>query len=131
VLTGRAVPGGRLKILAGENIEAGSQVNIQYGGGVAGNDRFIQDYGFLDSLDGGTAFDMVANILMGGAAGGGNAAEFGRRAAMNLSDRTAALEALKATTIEEDEAKLEKATERDTREALAFRIGLKKALDRL
>ena len=102
VLTGRAVPGGRLKILAGENIEAGSQVNIQYGGGVAGNDRFIQDYGFLDSLDGGTAYDMVANILMGGAAGGGNAAEFGRRAAMNLSDRTAALEALKTTSIAED-----------------------------
>lgn len=131
VLTGRAVSGGRLKILAGENIEAGSQVNIQYGGGVAGNDRFIQDYGFLDSLDGGTAYDMVANILMGGAAGGGNAAEFGRRAAMNLSDRTSALEALKVTSIEEDEAELDKATERDMREALTFRIGVKKALERL
>ena len=132
ILTGRAVPGGRLKILAGENVEAGSQVNIQYGGGVAGNDRFIQDYGFLDTLDGGTAFDMVANALLGGAAVG-NAAEFGRRPAMNLSDRTAALEALKATSIAEDEAELENTaeTERDMREALAFRIGVKKALERL
>lgn len=127
VLTGRAVPGGRLKILAGENVEAGSQVHISYGGGVAGNDRFIQDYGFLDAADGGFAFDVVAKALL---VGGGGGAEFGLNL-MGQRDRTAALEALKTTTIEHDEAELEKATERDMREALAFRIGVKRALERL
>ena len=124
VLTGRAVPGGRLKIFAGETVEAGSQVNIPYGGGVAGNDRFIQDYGFLDAADGGFAFDVVARALLGG---GG---EFGRTL-MGQRDRTAALEALKTTTIEQDETELEGTTERDMREALAFRIGVKRALERL
>ena len=124
VLTGRAVPGGRLKILAGETVEAGSQVNIPYGGGVAGNDRFIQDYGFLDATDGGFAFDVVAKALVGG---GG---EFGPTL-MGQRDRTAALEALKTTTIEQDEADLEGTTERDIREALAFRIGVKRALEGL
>ena len=40
VLTGRAIPGGELKVVAGENVAAGDQINICYGGGVAGNDRF-------------------------------------------------------------------------------------------
>ena len=124
VLTGRAVPGGRLKILAGETVEAGSQVNIPYGGGVAGNDRFIQFYGFLDAADGGFAFDVVAKTLLGG---GG---EFGPTL-MGKRDRTAALEALNTTTIEQDEAELEGTKERDMREALAFRIGVKRALERL
>ena len=124
VLTGRAVPGGRLKILAGETVEAGSQVNIPYGGGVAGNDRFVQDYGFLDAADGGFAFDVVAKALLGG---GG---EFGPTL-MGQRDRTAALATLKTTTIEQDEAELEGTTERDMREALAFRIGVKRALERL
>ena len=124
VLTGRAVPGGRLRILAGETVEAGSQVNIPYGGGVAGNDRFIQDYGFLDAADGGFAFDVVARALLGG---GG---EFGPNL-MGQRDRTAALEALKTTAIEQDVAELEKTTERDMREAVAFRIGVKRALERL
>ena len=125
VLTGRAVPGGRLRILAGETVEAGSQVNIPYGGGVAGNDRFIQDYGFLDAAGGGFAFDVVARALRGG--GGG---EFGPTR-MGQRDRTAALEALKTTTIEQDETELEGTAERDMREALAFRIGVKRALERL
>ena len=76
VLTGRAVPGGRLKILAGETVEAGSQVNIPYGGGVAGNDRFIQDYGILDATDGGFAFDVVAKARgPAGSDGGAGGAE--------------------------------------------------------
>ena len=124
VLTGRAVPGGRLKILAGETVEAGSQVNIPYGGGVAGNDRFIQDYGFLDAADGGFAFDIVAKALLGG---GG---EFGPTL-IGQRDRTAALATLKTTTIEQDEAELEGTTERDVKEALTFRLGVKRSLERL
>jgi hypothetical protein len=55
VLTGRAVPGGELKVVAGSQLKEGNAINICYGGGVAGNDRFIQDYGFLDSgMDGTT-----------------------------------------------------------------------------
>eukprot|EP00566_Odontella_aurita_P014007 CAMPEP_0113526506 /NCGR_PEP_ID=MMETSP0015_2-20120614/779_1 /TAXON_ID=2838 /ORGANISM="Odontella" /LENGTH=439 /DNA_ID=CAMNT_0000424839 /DNA_START=194 /DNA_END=1509 /DNA_ORIENTATION=+ /assembly_acc=CAM_ASM_000160 len=65
VLTGRAAPGGSLKVAAGRTIEPGEQINICYGGGVAGNDRFVQDYGFLDNFDDGTAFDIVAKILAG------------------------------------------------------------------
>merc|ERR1719353_2169341 len=48
VLSGRAVPGGSLRIVAGRDIPAGEQVFIQYGGGAIGSDRFLQDYGFLD-----------------------------------------------------------------------------------
>ena len=127
VLTGRAVKGGRLRILAGRNVAAGEQINICYGGGVAGNDRFIQDYGFLDTFDDGTAFDLVANALEG-------KAEFGSRSSslsMSNSDKAATLEALGSTSITEDEAELANAKERDVRAAIEFRIGVKKALERL
>ena len=128
VLTGRAAPGGRLRILAGRNVNAGEQINICYGGGVAGNDRFIQDYGFLDTFDDGTAFDMVAKMLTGtgGRAGFGG----GGHGSMSNSDKAATLEAMQATTLEEDEAALDAAKEGDIRAALAFRIGMKKALER-
>eukprot|EP00562_Extubocellulus_spinifer_P033435 CAMPEP_0178703056 /NCGR_PEP_ID=MMETSP0699-20121125/13282_1 /TAXON_ID=265572 /ORGANISM="Extubocellulus spinifer, Strain CCMP396" /LENGTH=409 /DNA_ID=CAMNT_0020349989 /DNA_START=1418 /DNA_END=2647 /DNA_ORIENTATION=- len=127
VLTGRAVKGGRLKILAGRNVAAGEQINICYGGGVAGNDRFIQDYGFLDTFDDGTAFDLVAKTLEG-------IQEFGSRSSalsMSNSDKAAALEALGSTSITDDEKELAKARERDVRAAIEFRIGVKKALERL
>ena len=39
VLSGRAVPGGTLRVVAGADIAPGEQINICYGGGVAGNDR--------------------------------------------------------------------------------------------
>lgn len=42
ILSGRAVPGGTLKVIAGSPVKKGDQVNICYGGGVAGNDRFLQ-----------------------------------------------------------------------------------------
>ena len=48
VLTGRAASGGYLKVLAGEDIKAGTQIFIPYSGGKPRSDRFIQDYGFLD-----------------------------------------------------------------------------------
>ena len=42
VLSGRAVPGGELKVVAGAPVKEGDQVNICYGGGMVGNDRFLQ-----------------------------------------------------------------------------------------
>ena len=42
ILSGRAVPGGELKIIAGSSVKAGEAINICYGGGMAGNDRFLQ-----------------------------------------------------------------------------------------
>lgn len=42
ILSGRAVPGGELKIIAGASVKAGEAINICYGGGMAGNDRFLQ-----------------------------------------------------------------------------------------
>ena len=65
VLTGRAVPGGTLKVVAGKTVNVGEQINIVYGGGFLGNDRFIQDYGFLDSFCLGKADEITAKILMG------------------------------------------------------------------
>ena len=61
VLTGRAAPGGVLKVLAGKDVKKGEQVCIRYGGGGEGNDRFIQDYGFIDDCE--EAFDIVAKDL--------------------------------------------------------------------
>ena len=49
---------------------------------------------------------------------------------MSNSDKAATLEAMQATTLEEDEAALDAAKEGDIRAALAFRIGMKKALER-
>jgi len=42
ILSGRAVPGGELKVVAGSPVKEGDPINICYGGGVAGNDRFLQ-----------------------------------------------------------------------------------------
>eukprot|EP00978_Attheya_sp_CCMP212_P045603 scaffold352706_cov29-Attheya_sp.AAC.1 len=63
ILTGRAVPGGHLKVVAGAPVAGGQPIHICYGGGVAGNDRFMQDYGFLD--DSPQGFDSVAERLSG------------------------------------------------------------------
>jgi hypothetical protein len=121
VLTGRAIPGGELKVVAGAAVSAGDQINICYGGGVAGNDRFIQDYGFLDNEN---AFNIVAQQLLGkrrlveGASAGRSIA---------IVDREASLEQLRSTTIEQDEALLE-CTQGAVRSAIQYRIGVKKAL---
>eukprot|EP00593_Proboscia_inermis_P017175 CAMPEP_0171307268 /NCGR_PEP_ID=MMETSP0816-20121228/17280_1 /TAXON_ID=420281 /ORGANISM="Proboscia inermis, Strain CCAP1064/1" /LENGTH=420 /DNA_ID=CAMNT_0011789325 /DNA_START=212 /DNA_END=1474 /DNA_ORIENTATION=+ len=126
VLTGRAEPGGLLKIIAGRDVEVGEQINICYGGGVAGNDRFIQDYGFLDDVE--EAYDITAKQLKGMLPvmeGNGGSAY----------DRVETIEALEDTTVEEDEVELaalgEQTGVEDVKSAIAFRIGLKKALARL
>lgn len=42
ILSGRAVPGGELKVVAGAPVNEGDAIDICYGGGMAGNDRFLQ-----------------------------------------------------------------------------------------
>ena len=125
ILTGRAMPGGELKVVAGENVAAGDQVNICYGGGVAGNDRFIQDYGFLDRNV--AAFDIVAQQLLGkrrvteGASAGKNIA---------LADMERTLESLRETPMEQDAQLLETTTDEQIRSAIEYRLGLKRALSK-
>lgn len=121
VLTGRAEPGGTLKVVAGSAVEAGEQINICYGGGVAGNDRFLQDYGFLDWNP--AAYDIVAKQLLGTT----RAAEKRTTAA----ERETVLRTLETTTVEDDEARLAAGgLPEDVRTAVEFRIGVKKALAR-
>jgi hypothetical protein len=124
VLTGRAVPGGELKVVAGAPVQAGEQINICYGGGVAGNDRFLQDYGFLDSE---IAFNIVAQQLLGKKRilEGANA---GRT--ISSIDREAAIERLQMTTILQDQDLLEKETDPAVKSAIQFRLGVKKALSK-
>ncbi len=135
ILTGRAVPGGTMKVIAGKAVEIGEQVNIVYGGGVSGNDRFIQDYGFLDSFCRGKADELTAKILLGKARiAEGAGARNGRPTLMPEDERERALKALEQTTLEEDESTLiaqGKEMNHDVRSALEYRIGIKKALKKL
>lgn len=124
VLTGRAVPNGELKVVAGAPVAAGEQINICYGGGVAGNDRFIQDYGFLDYDT--FAYDMVAQQLLGmrRMVEGSSAGRL-----MSAVDRSQTMESLSKTTIEEDEILLQShEPESAVRAAIQYRLGLKRAL---
>jgi hypothetical protein len=124
VLTGRAVPGGELKVVAGAPVQAGEQINICYGGGVAGNDRFLQDYGFLDST---VAYNIVAQQLLGKKRMlEGDSA--GRT--MSIIDRDATMEKLRQTTMKQDEELLEKETDSSLRSAIQYRLGVKKALSK-
>ena len=142
ILTGRAMPGAMLKVVAGADIKVGEAINIGYGGGVEGNDRFIQDYGFLDT--GGSrergknsnaakegdnefvaeAYKMAIKKLLGR----------GRSTKTILvADQVRALVALKATSLEDDQALLASGSviENDERMALEYRIGMKMALKEL
>jgi SET domain len=125
VLSGRAVPGGELKVVAGAAVKAGEQINICYGGGVAGNDRFLQDYGFLDYDK--DAYEMVAQQLLGkrrvleGASAGKT---------MPAADREEALAKLRSTKMEEDRSLLESLTDNALKAAIEFRLGVKKALSK-
>uniref|UniRef100_A0A7S4AQB4 SET domain-containing protein n=2 Tax=Pseudo-nitzschia australis TaxID=44445 RepID=A0A7S4AQB4_9STRA len=127
VLSGRAVPGGELKVVAGASVKEGDQINICYGGGMVGNDRFIQDYGFLDTSDNNRAYDMVAQQLLGkrriveGVGAGGF---------MSESDRKKTLDQLKQTTIQEDENLLKGEKDTSLVAAYNYRIGVKKALSK-
>jgi hypothetical protein len=109
--------------VAGSPVSAGEQINICYGGGVAGNDRFIQDYGFLD--DDGLAYDLVAQQLLGKRrlVEGSSAGRL-----MTTTDRSEAIASLATTTIEEDEALLSNETDPAVRCAIQFRLGVKRAL---
>lgn len=135
ILTGRAVPGGMLRVVAGKTVEAGDQINIVYGGGALGNERFIQDYGFLDNFCNGEADAITAKILMGKARiVEGATIKNGRPMLMPEDERERALAALDATTVEDDVSLLtsQGATmQNDVRTALEFRIAVKKALKKL
>ena len=124
VLTGRAVPGGELKVVAGANVSAGEQINIGYGGGVAGNDRFLQDYGFLDAE---AAFHIVALQILGkrrvveGAVAGKT---------MPVVDREATVAKLEETTVDQDRELLASTTAADMKAAIQYRIGVKESLQK-
>ena len=137
ILSGRAEPGGMLKVVAGADVKAGDAIDISYGGGVEGNDRFIQDYGFLDA--GGSkeresgagvveAYKVVAKKILD--LGKKSIKSMGR---LSVDDQRRSLEALEATSLEEDEKLLvsSKHTKSDEHAALSYRIGLKKAIHEL
>lgn len=133
-MTGRAVPGGELKVVAGGPVKEGEAVNIVYGGGNAGNNRFLQDYGFLDASgkddgSGPAAYVMVAQDLLGRrrVVEGVGANRF-----LSEPDRKRSLEALQATTISHD-AQLLNEEETDPRlvAAYSYRLGVKRALAKL
>lgn len=136
ILTGRAVAnGGTLRVVAGTSIKMGTQINIAYGGGVAGNDRFLQDYGFLDNCP--EAYDSIAQELLGKRfrVGGGE-----QRPSLSLSDCQKTLTALEQTTIAQDQELLESLqniddttdsnnyTNQQLRSAIQYRLGVKQAL---
>lgn len=128
------MPGGELKVVAGASVKEGDAINIVYGGGNAGNNRFIQDYGFLDMEndgDGGTAaagFVMVAEELLGKrrVVEGASANRF-----LSQADRTRSLDALKATSISQDERLLAEETDPSVIVAFKYRLGVKRALSKL
>jgi SET domain len=127
LLTGRADAGGLLKIVAGANVNPGTPVEICYGGGFVGNDRFLQDYGFLDCHP--DAYKFVAMDLLGQKrrAGGSDSGM------LSLKDREECLDMLRATSIEEDEVVLSNmmantVSDHNVQVAIQYRIGVKKAV---
>jgi hypothetical protein len=65
ILTGRAVPGGELKVVAGASIKEGDAIDIGYGGGVAGNDRFLQGMFILkNKIKPSLQFLSVVTVIM-------------------------------------------------------------------
>jgi len=125
ILSGRAVPGGELKVVAGAAVKEGDQINICYGGGVAGNDRFVQDYGFLDTSD--VAYDIVGQQLLGKRRIGEG---IGAGRLMSESDRHNTMDQLKQTTIEEDKNFLKQETDPSLIAAYNYRIGVKNSLSK-
>ena len=129
ILTGRAIPGGRLRILAGANVAAGTPIQICYSGGRTGNDRFLQDYGFLDPDE--RAYEIVAETVRGTPLRQ-SSSRSSSRPRMSEADRQRSLDALRATTMEEDEAALLKDQDMDVqiRTAIQYRLGVKRALSK-
>jgi len=127
ILSGRAVPGGELKVVAGAPVKEGDPINICYGGGMAGNDRFLQDYGFLDTSDNNIAYDMVAQQLLGKR----RVVEgVGAGRLMSESDRQNSMDQLKRTTVEEDKNLLKGETNPSLVAAYNYRIGVKNSMSK-
>lgn len=132
ILTGRATRGGLLRIVAGRNMKSGSPIEICYGGGQSGNDRFLQEYGFLDTSE--EAYRMVASDLLGQKRRGGSEASY-----RSLQDRNDCLSALRTTTLDDDENTLlelqnnseTSSVDPNIKVAIQYRIGVKKALQAL
>ena len=125
LLTGRAVPGGSLKVVAQSPVKKGAPATICYGGGVEGNDRFLQDYGFLDASE--EAYTLTAQQLLGKRriTGGVNAGK-----SVTMADRDRTLDALRQTTVSEDRQLLASETDRQVQSAIQFRLNLKLALSK-
>jgi SET domain len=128
MLTGRATRGGLLRIVSGSTMKSGTPIEICYGGGQSGNDRFLQEYGFLDThVD---AYRMVAMDLLGQKRRGSSDNSY-----RSLQDRNECLEALRRTTIKDDEKLLlslqKNEGDANIPVAIQYRIGVKKALQEL
>lgn len=125
VLTGRACANGQLRIVAGAPIKAGTQVTIAYG--VDGNDRFIQDYGFLDTSTS-EGFRLVAQQLLGKARVRDGPT---RSRMLPETDRERTLERLRETTMAQDQDLLRIETDPQLQMAIEYRWRLKQALSEL
>ena len=130
VLTGRATRGGLLRIVAGSTMKMGTPIEICYGGGQSGNDRFLQEYGFLDTNV--EAYRMVAMDLLGQKRRGSSDNSY-----RSMQDRNDCLQALRTTTIAEDEQLLlnsistQNSSDPNIPMAIQYRMGVKKALQEL
>jgi hypothetical protein len=127
VLTGRAVPGGELKVVAGAAVKEGEQINICYGGGMAGNDRFVQDYGFLDTSANSKAYAMVAQQVLGKRR---IVEGIGAGRLMSEPDTERTLGQLRSTTMDQDKKLLESASDPQMKAAYRYRLGVKEALSK-
>jgi len=134
ILSGRAVNGGTLKVIAGKAVLPGDEIHILYNNGVSGNERFIQDYGFLDTSGNRLGYDIVAKILTGKTRiVDGAGALGGRPTLMPFDERDRTLNSLKLTSLEEDITATKSCHDipSDIRSAIEFRIGVKEALRRI
>ena len=109
-------------------MKEGEQILICYSGGIAGNDRFIQDYGFLDTSDDAKAYTMVAQQLVGKRR---IVEGVGAGKLMLRSDMERSMKELQSSSIEEDRKLLEGATDPQLRAAYRYRLGVKEALSRV
>jgi hypothetical protein len=138
ILSGRAEAGGLLKVIAGCDVKAGEAIDISYGGGMEGNDRFVQDYGFLDS-GGSKERERSAAVVEGYKAVARKLLNLGKissksmMARLSVADQEREMDALKTTSLTDDEILLTsgKVDKSDERMALEYRIGLKRAIQEL
>lgn len=137
ILSGRADTGGVLKVVAGADVKAGDAIDISYGGGVEGNDRFIQDYGFLD---GGGSKELAsgASVVEANRIVAKKLLDLGKKTMnsmgrLSIEDQQRSQDALKSTSLAEDEELLSSGNvvKSDERAALRYRIGMKEAIQEL